>query len=58
MICPYFYFQYGQLICRCIHKESNCMAISEKCENKLAKKSYEEDMQDTKRKEKKNEYKK
>ena len=45
MICPYFYIYHDELICRCIQEKSECCAIIEKCENKLAKISYLQDLE-------------
>ena len=48
MICLLFYIYHNELICKCTQEESNCMAILEKCENKLARKSYEDDLKERK----------
>lgn len=47
MICPLFYIYHNEIICKCTQEESNCMAILEQCENKLAKKSYEDDLKES-----------
>jgi hypothetical protein len=46
MICSYFYFYHDELICKCTQEESKCCAILEQCENKLAKKSYLQDLKE------------
>jgi len=46
IICPLFYFYHNELICKCTQEESNCCAIAEKCENKLAKISYLQDLEE------------
>lgn len=48
MICPYFNIYHNELICQCIQEESNCMAILEKCEFKLGRKAYLDDLKEGK----------
>ena len=46
MICPYFLIYHNQIWCRCADKESNCLAILEKCENKIGRIAYEDDLKE------------
>jgi len=50
MICRHFYFYHNEIICQCTQQESNCLGIIEKCNNKLAKKSYEADIKEERNK--------
>jgi len=43
MICPYFYLYHNNFFCKCTQEESDCMAIIEKCENKLGRIVYLQD---------------
>jgi len=49
MICPYFYFYHNEFYCQCVDEKSNCCAILEQCENKLALQCYEADIEDERR---------
>ena len=48
MICPYFYFQYSELICECVQEKAECCAILEKCENPLGRQTYLQEKEDDK----------
>jgi hypothetical protein len=49
VICPFFYFYHDEFYCQCVDEKSSCCAIIEQCENKLARKSYEADIEEEKK---------
>jgi hypothetical protein len=46
MICPYFYFQYNDLICECVQEKVECYAILERCEHLLGRIAYLQDKEE------------
>jgi hypothetical protein len=46
MICPFFYFYHNELICKCIQEKTDCYAILEKCENKIGREAYKDDLKE------------
>lgn len=44
MLCPYFNIYHNEIVCNCVQEKVDCLAIVEKCEHKLGKKAYEDDL--------------
>jgi hypothetical protein len=41
--CSYFYLYHQDTMCRCVQDICKCFGIEDDCENKLGRKSYEEE---------------
>jgi hypothetical protein len=46
--CSYFYLYHNKPNCRCVQDVCNCFGLEDECENKLGRKSYEEDKKNRK----------